>query len=303
MLGWVLRPGQQAYTQNVPVRINEAGLRDDEPLGAAKPSGELRLLVLGDSVTFGNGVATPDTYPEVLERLLRERGLAVRALNAGVQGYSVHQEADFLRERGLGLEPDALLVGFYENDVTIRTPIGSETARAMIGAGGHLLPRPLVYGLKRLRSLVFVSYLLREARWRWFPPEADYHSRDLFQDQPSPASERSWRDVRDSLAAIAAAARGRGIEPVLAVFPHPSQLEPSLLERTYQGRVLAIAGEIGMTAVDLLPAFRAAAARGEVPFIAFDGHPSAAGHRAAAEALVDAVAKSLARTARGGGLQ
>jgi len=169
--------------------------------------------------------------------------------------------------------------------------------------GAPWIPRTLVYGLKRLRGLVFVSQMLREARWRWVPPAADYHARDLFRDEPSADSERAWRDVRDSLAAIAGAARDRGIEPVLAVFPHPSQLEPTLLERTYQRRVLAIADELGMTAIDLLPAFRAAAARGEAPFIPFDGHPSAAGHRAAAEALVDAVRESFARKARGGGLQ
>jgi hypothetical protein len=37
-------------------------------------------------------------------------------LNAGVQGYNVHQEADLLRERGSRSSLTAIVIGFYENE-------------------------------------------------------------------------------------------------------------------------------------------------------------------------------------------
>lgn len=45
-----------------------------------------RLLVLGDSLTAGYGVATEDAFPAQLEKHLRENGHAVKVINAGVSG-------------------------------------------------------------------------------------------------------------------------------------------------------------------------------------------------------------------------
>jgi len=104
-LRWVLRPRQEGFTQDRPMHVNAAGLRDAEEIPARKPLGELRVLVLGDSFSFGNGVADSDTYSEVLEARLRQRGFGVRVLNAGVQGYDVHQEADWLRSAGSPSSP------------------------------------------------------------------------------------------------------------------------------------------------------------------------------------------------------
>jgi glycosyltransferase involved in cell wall biosynthesis/lysophospholipase L1-like esterase len=291
-LGWVLRPSQRSYTHLEPMRSNAAGLRDDEELPLPPPLGERRILVLGDSVAFGNGVPTAETFAEVLEGLLRARGLPVRVLNAGVQGYSVHQEADFLRARGLSFEPELVLVAFYENDVLIREPPGERTAMGGPNEGARLLPPSFLYLVKRLRSVVFLGRLVREVRWRWLPPGDDYHLGALFRDEPTAESERAWRDVRDSLASIREEARSAGKRALLAVFPHPSQMQEGVLDHTYRARILEVAREVGIEAFDLLPALRALGPRN--PFLAFDGHLNALGHRVAAQALAEPVARLLA---------
>ena len=58
------------------------------------PSAELRpapaegptVIFLGDSLTAGFGLAAEQAYPAIAARLLAQRGLTVRAINAGVSG-------------------------------------------------------------------------------------------------------------------------------------------------------------------------------------------------------------------------
>ena len=55
-------------------------------LGAETRAEEFRILMLGDSLTAGYGLASRDGLPAKLEAALRERGLEVRVIDAGVSG-------------------------------------------------------------------------------------------------------------------------------------------------------------------------------------------------------------------------
>lgn len=73
------------------ISTNQLGLRDDPP---AAPGGvvPLRVLSLGDSNTWGDGVEGRETYSNVLEALLADVVPAsVEVFNAGVPGYSTVQ--------------------------------------------------------------------------------------------------------------------------------------------------------------------------------------------------------------------
>jgi len=47
----------------------------------------MRTVVLGDSLTYGVGIAAEDTDAAVLERLVRDRTPRARVYNLGVPGY------------------------------------------------------------------------------------------------------------------------------------------------------------------------------------------------------------------------
>jgi acyl-CoA thioesterase-1 len=53
---------------------------------AAATTGEIRLLVLGDSLTAGLGVAPSQAFPARLQDALTKSGRNVRVINAGVSG-------------------------------------------------------------------------------------------------------------------------------------------------------------------------------------------------------------------------
>src|SRR5262245_46400500 len=105
-LGWVMRPGQHTFTIDQPVSTNALGFRSPEI--ESRDGKGLLVVCLGDSQTFGNGVAQDRTYPAVLQSLLagRRPGLRVQVVNTGVQGYGPVQEVHLLDRLLSQLHPD-----------------------------------------------------------------------------------------------------------------------------------------------------------------------------------------------------
>lgn len=114
-ISWTLKPNttDRHCTGEFCVRytINSRSLRSKE-YTLEKPKNTTRILVLGDSFTFGFGVEDNETYPAVLEQLLNKNHL-VEVWNAGVSGYSPDAYYLFLKENIAKIKPDIVLVGFY----------------------------------------------------------------------------------------------------------------------------------------------------------------------------------------------
>src|SRR4051794_370856 len=80
--------------------INSLGLRGPE-ISATKADGVVRVVVIGDSYTFGLGVDETESLPARLEaRLNRDGTKRVEVLNLGTPGYNSDQELMYLREKG-----------------------------------------------------------------------------------------------------------------------------------------------------------------------------------------------------------
>ena len=114
-LGWAHRPNQAGRFEfedfSADVLINSAGLRDEErPL--ERIPGKKRMLLLGDSATWGFGVEQHETYGEILER----RHPDWEVINAGVSGYGTDQEYLYYTTKGSAYQPDLVLVLFSGND-------------------------------------------------------------------------------------------------------------------------------------------------------------------------------------------
>ena len=98
------------------VRINSLGFRGRE-VTPRKDPGVVRVLVVGDSFVFGIGVDEEHLFVTRLERRLRDlTGVPHQVVNLGVAGFSTDQEYLLLRERGLALAPDVVLLLMCDND-------------------------------------------------------------------------------------------------------------------------------------------------------------------------------------------
>lgn len=111
--GFTLRSG---YRDDL-YRIDASGFREGGSSPAA-PTGP-RVLALGDSTTFGWGVAQGCDYPSQLgARIEALGGRPVRMLNGGVPSYSSAQVAITLEELiADGLRPDLVLISIMWNDI------------------------------------------------------------------------------------------------------------------------------------------------------------------------------------------
>ncbi len=100
------------------VQLSSQGLRDREY--PPKASNAFRILLLGDSFTFGAAVDARDSIPKQLERLFDMTPAPRRfeVLNGGLSGACPLQELGMLRKRGIPLSPDlAILQLFLGNDL------------------------------------------------------------------------------------------------------------------------------------------------------------------------------------------
>ncbi|MCA9178542.1 MAG: SGNH/GDSL hydrolase family protein [Planctomycetales bacterium] len=111
-LGWRNIPGYNASTRGRELKINARGLRDRD-YDLEKPVGHGRLLVLGDSFTWGYGVDNRAIYTEVLEERLQDRQPPWEVINCGVSGWGTDQQYLFLKAEGFRYQPDVVLVALF----------------------------------------------------------------------------------------------------------------------------------------------------------------------------------------------
>lgn len=139
----------------VPVHINSLGLRDPREYDLAKKPTTFRILVLGDSVTFGHGSVYEHTYPYLIEQRLKawRPDIDWQVWNAAVPGYNTSQELAHLIDVGPRFQPDLVVVGFYENDLIGNRPPIPPTLVRRATSGALTFLRRHVYSVELYRRI------------------------------------------------------------------------------------------------------------------------------------------------------
>ena len=149
-----------------------------------RPEEAFRILAIGDSYTWGDGVGDDEVWLRILERNLATCG-AVEVVNAGFVGRNTVGEADYLEQKGLSLNPDLVLVGAEPGDAMDILELDRDwDNRAAMMAGS----RP--------------GWLVRLTGWSrvwrlWFGGRIAKRSRKV--TRPADA-EGAWLRVRESFA-------------------------------------------------------------------------------------------------------
>jgi lysophospholipase L1-like esterase len=97
---------------------NSIGWRDIEH-AIKKTPGTFRILGLGDSFLWGQGVKQNDICLSQLPGLLKDSlpDKTIETINAGISGMNTEHELNQLKVNGLQYEPDLVIVHFVLNDV------------------------------------------------------------------------------------------------------------------------------------------------------------------------------------------
>jgi hypothetical protein len=259
-------PGEH-YTYWHRVRVNSLGLRGPEL--AAKAPDEGRILFLGDSLTYGQGVADDETVAAALERELAARAPHRRwsVVNAGCRAYGTSSEVGLLAELGARIQPDVVLLGWYWNDVSERAI--QSTYEAFLPRGefafdtggrveGWAWWRWQALQLPRRSALMMLVHDLLMDKDQMFPPEV---------------IEEGFRRLPLLLGDFRAECARLGATPVMVIFPDAQRLMGAERSRPIDERAAALARQDELPVIELLPALEPLYAdRGRLPVVAFDGH-------------------------------
>ena len=204
-LSFAHAPDRSAFLMGVPVSINSQGLRDREyPL--AKPPGVYRIMMLGDSTTFGWGVRQEDTAAKLLERKLNANPPPgydkVEVINAGVGNYDTVQEVTYYETRGQAFHPDLVILVFFINDPE---PVPVEKK-------GFLIDRSYLVAFSANRFDGILRHFGVRPDWK------QYYSSLYDDDKPGfQACKQALRDLVNST-------RNDGAKTLVAILPELHQI-------------------------------------------------------------------------------
>lgn len=95
------------------VNTNSMGLRG----GEIDLSRQHKIIMLGDSFTFGHGVNDGEAYAYLLQKKLDAKyGEKTVIINAGTNGYDTRREYSYLANYGSKYNPNIVIVNFMFND-------------------------------------------------------------------------------------------------------------------------------------------------------------------------------------------
>jgi len=271
------------HVYGVDVRFNAAGMRDREHV-VAKPPGTRRVLVLGDSVTAGLGVAWEDTFVHRLEDELNAGpGTGpVEVIAAAVPGWNTVAEWKYFAAEGIRFDPDSVVLLYVSNDNEVPLPWAPGPALSWPTRAWQWLT-------DRSRLVEAATFTYRRYRprtvdsesWRMLQAMKSGHERRGEEQHAFEPDDPGWLASRDALADIARETRARGVPFVIVLYNLGGPDAPTVLSRLRE-----FSATSGVPIVDSLPWF---AGRPAVQWLNASLHPNAEGHAA----LADGIARAL----------
>jgi lysophospholipase L1-like esterase len=264
---------------------NREGFRDvDHAL--PKPPGVYRIVVLGDSIAAGLHVdRNEDIFSPVLESLLTERGRKAEVINLAVSGYNTQQEVELFEEKGLRYHPDLVLLAYslssrehIDGDI-LKTLLDEEREKGGL-SGARLSANPILVD----------SAIYRFLRFRVLHPRARHVA-----DRQSESEEEkllalvSGDTVAEYFGVLQNLSKEHGFKVLVAVFPRFVRSFGYYRFGEQHRYARDLAAKNGFSFLDLLEPF-ARCREASTTRIELDNyHPSAYGHRCAAEALAEKI--------------
>jgi hypothetical protein len=97
------------------VELNSLGYREKE-FDNEKPEGIYRIVVIGDSFAFGQGLPVEERFSNIIEQRLNQHGQQYEVLNISRAGQGTADELVVLKEVVLPLDPDFIIIQWLPND-------------------------------------------------------------------------------------------------------------------------------------------------------------------------------------------
>ncbi len=256
-IGHLHDPGSSARLMGVDVRINADGFRDDDY--PVERTGARRAIVLGDSLTFGWGVAQDASFEYLLERRFNAQR-PVELINLGTGNYNTTQEVALFEAKGLRYRPDAVFLFWFINDAE---PVPAKSRHAWLAHS-----RLVTFFWSRIQALS----ALRD-------PGASF--RDFYADLYRP-QQPGWRAAQEAFIRLKEICAREGIELKVVMLPELHDLADYTFRAEHE-TVARFLTEQGIDHVDLAPRFADQREPMRLWVSLDDAHPNAEAHRLIAD--------------------
>lgn len=249
----------------------------------ARQPGSFRVLVLGDSFSYGVGVKDADTMPVQLQRALKARHpqLDVQVINLGEPAQNTAANLRTLR-RHLRFRPDVVLLGYLLNDIRF---VGAE--RGKHAANDFVMVRPenerkptrieqLARRWSRLYAFVDArlrAYSIHRRTRAWY--------RDAFEGAKNP---EGLEETRTLLTEIKRLNEGVGAKMAVAIYPVLYNVGRGYPFAAAHRQIASILAGLSIPSLDLLETYRDHTDE-QLRVHSVDFHPNELGQRLAAEAI------------------
>jgi len=256
------------------IRTNSLGFRERE---IPPTSDRYRIVVVGDSFTWGQGVDERDRFSDLIGDALGPR---YEVFNFGRPGDNMPEHLEVLAQ-ALRVSPDFVLLQLYINDF--------ETASMQRPEPKPLLPARWDRTLERSSLL----YDLLRDEWATVQQQVgitDSYARYMERNLRDPASPNA-RLAYGQLGEFFDRARAAGVHVGCVLFPAPDSLGPYGRDYPFgylHEGVRRICAEKQVPCLDLLPLYSTVADPRTLWVSPFDAHPNAMSHHRAAEQILSA---------------
>ena len=219
--GWGYNPNQLVRTEDPDTgevyldRVNSHGWRDRDRT-FENPSNAYRILVFGDSVSFGFVIPAEKIFTRALEGNLRSNGFNAEVLNISYSGWGTHQQFEALKHEGVRYKPDLVIFHTSPNDLgenlnyTVEGKTGRRVPFFYDFDGNHRLTRSAVPAFQRehdaitrkliiSKSQILIRLWLLRGAWKvWSQPRHVIDESRLFQLEhclSSPGKEAFLKEI------------------------------------------------------------------------------------------------------------
>jgi len=264
--------------------FNSAGFRDAEHT-LLKPPGSYRILGLGDSYLYGQGVRREDVCLTRLEVLLNETAEqnSVETINFGISARNTEHELAALETRGWAYDPDLVILFFVLNDVEEdydEQPLQINFFRQFTDI--YLVP-------DRLSQY---SWLWSWARQRWL---RNVRARNYLADCLAnyQGNSQLWARCEAALDRMRASCAEHDVPLLIVVFPFFYELDGEYPFQPIHDQLAHYAQTRDQQLLDLRGAYRDYCGP-ELWVHPTDQHPNEIAHRIAAEVVAEYVREHAA---------
>lgn len=266
--GLRLRPSTQVTLENerlsgrnIVIRTNSLGYRGPELGHKTAP----RILFLGDSITLADYLHEKETFVHLVGEQLATAGHAAETVNSGVGTISLGSELAILRETGLSIEPDVVLLNFYLNDFrdspgvyTAKLPGYLAWSQAAQLIAGRFITRPDIRGKEIAEWEQELAEQLETAAGNYRTDQRAFNRLILrrMRDWGGVWSPRAWDKLRPLFGELHRLSSLHGFKLAIVAHPVREQVQTEFVDDYPQKQLADIARDLDVPLLDLLPLLR-----------------------------------------------